>query len=167
MDYCCKICPSCHCASGPVHYAFITPGENGPWERVPCGRKYIPVMVQVCPQTRINKEKSPSLSAEGFGPSGESRTHGLLNPILCDEWYGRTHRQKSAETSHFQGFLFPRFWYETGSFITHSLRPPDGEILQAHFGTATRLFPVRAKERYGLENRRLELSSQPKTDVPL
>ena len=27
------------------------------------------------------KEKSPSLSAEGFGPSGESRTHGLLNPI--------------------------------------------------------------------------------------
>ena len=38
-----------------------------------------------------------------------SRTHGLLNPILCDEWYGRTHRQKSAETSHFQVFLFPRF----------------------------------------------------------
>ena len=81
MDYCCKICPSCYRISDLIHYAFITPGENGPWEGVPCERKYIPVMVQVCPQTRINKEKSPSLSAEGFGPSGESRTHGLLNPI--------------------------------------------------------------------------------------
>lgn len=74
---------------------------------------------------------------------------------------GRTPRQKSAETSHFQGFLFPRFWYETGLFITHSLRPPDGGILQTRFGTAARLFPVWAKERCGLENRRLEPSPPP------
>ena len=39
--------------------------------------------------------------------------------------------------------------------------------MQAHFGTAMRLFPVRAKERCVLENRRLELSPPPKTDVPL
>ena len=59
MDYCCKICPSFHRVSGPIHYAFITPGENGPREGVLRGHKYIPVMVQVCPQTRINKRKIP------------------------------------------------------------------------------------------------------------
>ena len=126
-------------------------------------------MTEIMPVPRnshITVLRPPSISAEGFGPSGESRTHGLLNPILCDEWYGRTHRQKSAETSHFQGFLFPRFWYKTGLFITHSLRQPDGEILQARFGTATRLFPVRAKERCGPENGRLEPSLHSKTDVP-
>ena len=65
---------------------------------------------------RRNPNPSPTWKIKfgflSFGPSGESRTHGLLNPILCDEWYGRTHRQKSAETSHFQCFLFPRFWYD-------------------------------------------------------
>ena len=90
---------------------------------------------------RRNPNPSPTWKIKfgflSFGPSGESRTHGLLNPILCDEWYGRTHRQKSAETSHFQCFLFPRFWYDTGSFITHSLRPPDGEIVQSYLIQAT------------------------------
>lgn len=120
------------------------------------------------PQTRITAtKKPPAFRLMALVRVARVRTHGLLNPILCDEWYGRTHRQKSAETSHFQGFLFPRFWYETGSFITHSLRPPDGEILQAHFGTATKLFPVWAKERCGLENRRSEPSPPSKTDVPL
>ena len=34
------------------------------------------------PQNRITAtKKATSLSADGFGPSGESRTHGLLNPI--------------------------------------------------------------------------------------
>lgn len=59
MDYCCKIRPSCYRISDLIHYAFITPGENGPWEGVPCGHKYIPVMVQVRPQTRIDKRKIP------------------------------------------------------------------------------------------------------------
>ena len=56
MDYCCKICPSCYRISDLIHYAFITPSENGPWEVVPCGRKYILVMVQVRPQTRIDNQ---------------------------------------------------------------------------------------------------------------
>ena len=29
----------------------------------------------------IIRKKAISFSADGFGPSGESRTHGLLNPI--------------------------------------------------------------------------------------
>ena len=40
------------------------------------------------PQTRINtgkprynNKKATSQKTDGFGPSGESRTHGLLNPI--------------------------------------------------------------------------------------
>ena len=59
MDYCCKIYSSHHRVSEPIHYAFITPGENGPWKWVSCGRKYIPVMVQVRPQTRSSKRKIP------------------------------------------------------------------------------------------------------------
>lgn len=59
MDYCCKIHPFRYRIPDLIHYAFITPGENGPWEGVLRGHKYIPVMVQVCPQTRINKRKIP------------------------------------------------------------------------------------------------------------
>ena len=59
MDYCCKIHPSRYRISDLIHYAFITPGENGPREGVLRGRKYIPVMVQVRPQTRTDKRKIP------------------------------------------------------------------------------------------------------------
>lgn len=59
MDYCCKIHSSRYRISDLIHYAFITPNENGPWEGVPCGRKYMPVMVQVRLQTRIDKRKIP------------------------------------------------------------------------------------------------------------
>ena len=30
---------------------------------------------------RYNNKKATSRKTDGFGPSGESRTHGLLNPI--------------------------------------------------------------------------------------
>ena len=111
-------------------------------------------------------KRAPSRKAGGSGPSGESRTHGLLNPILCDEWYGRTHRKKSAETSHFQAFLFPRFWYGTGSFITHSLRPRMEKYCRLVLVQTRGPQLVRAKERCGLENGRLDPSPHPKTDVP-
>ena len=78
---------------------------------------------------------------------------------------GRTVK-KAREQAIFKASCFRAFGMKQG----HSLRIHYGrriEKMQAHFGTATRLFPVRAKERCGLENRGLELSPPYKTDVPL
>ena len=59
-----------------------------------------------------------------------SRTHGLLNPILCDGWYARKHRKKSTQTSRFPQALFPCFWYDLGGFNPHSFRLSDGPNIQ-------------------------------------
>lgn len=80
MDYCCKIHPFRYRISDLIHYAFITPGENGPWKGAPSGHKYIPVMVQACPPARRNKEKSPDLSVEGFWSEWRESNSRPLEP---------------------------------------------------------------------------------------
>ena len=43
-------------------------------------RKYVEKR-NIPEKTRYNNKKATSQKTDGFGPSGESRTHGLLNPI--------------------------------------------------------------------------------------
>ncbi len=38
-------------------------------------------MLKNLKKQRYNNKKATSQKTDGFGPSGESRTHGLLNPI--------------------------------------------------------------------------------------
>lgn len=81
-------------------------------------------------KTRKQNKNPPTFRSRDFGPSGESRTHGLLNPILCDGWYARKHRKKNTQTSRFPQALFPCFWYDLGGFNPHSFRLSDGPNIQ-------------------------------------
>ena len=49
------------------------------------------------------------MQAQHSGPSGESRTHGLLNPILVYILVYQTFRKNSTIYSHFFDKLFPHF----------------------------------------------------------
>ena len=83
------------------------------------GQELYPSIEEKAANPHYSNKKATSLSADGFGPSGESRTHGLLNPIQAryqtalhpDVWPGALTGDAVYYNASFSScqFFFPNF----------------------------------------------------------
>ena len=74
---------------------FHTPFHTRAQNEGMTGDKHLSTEPKKHQKMAIIRKKAISFSADGFGPSGESRTHGLLNPMQIS---------KPRKTTVYQGF---------------------------------------------------------------
>ena len=67
--------------SAAIHYGFIMVHKTAAGQPSNQGIKKLSAASKLPRKHRYNNKKAISQTTDGFGPSGESRTHGLLNPI--------------------------------------------------------------------------------------
>ena len=101
---------------------FHTPFHTRAQNEGMTGDKHLSTEPKKHQKMAIIREKAISFSADGFGPSGESRTHGLLNPMIRAM---RLQRIFCPNRVHFQFWNVPNSNF--GTVVYSSIRSENGQ----------------------------------------
>ena len=118
MDYCFEKSEFLSFENSLFHTPFHTRAQN---EGMAEDKRLSPAP-EKRQKTAIIRKKAISFSADGFGPSGESRTHGLLNPMIRAM---RLQRIFCPNRVHFQFWNVPNSNF--GTVVYSSIRSENGQ----------------------------------------
>ena len=118
MDYCFEKSEFLSFENSLFHTPFHTRAQNEGMAE----DKRLSTAPEKRQKTAIIRKKAISFSADGFGPSGESRTHGLLNPMIRAM---RLQRIFCPNRVHFQFWNVPNSNF--GTVVYSSIRSENGQ----------------------------------------
>ena len=118
MDYCFRKSAFLSFENTLFHTPFHTRAQNAGM----AGGEHPSAVPRQRPKMAIIRKKATSFSADGFGPSGESRTHGLLNPMIRAM---RLQRIFCPNRVHFQFWNVPNSNF--GTVVYSSIRSENGQ----------------------------------------